>query len=262
MAALYTQSPMTSLPYLTLSSVTKYFLRPDGSQRKILHDINLHVHGGDFLCIVGPSGSGKTTLLNLIAGIHVPDSGSITLNPEVHSRGYRLAYAFQQHRLLPWLTVEGNLRLALQATDINPVLFSSIVLEYLTLLGIERTTGAYPHQLSEGERLRVSLARSLCVKPTLLLLDEPLAHVDELTAIHLRELLRQIWEESPLPIIHVTHDPFEATYLASDIFMLSGTPATLSHCFSNRRELNEAYGDTSHTQRARNLLTLLRGATP
>src|SRR5690606_14453640 len=158
----------------------------DGGSRPALHDIDLHVGSGEFVCLLGPSGCGKTTLLNILAGLDHADSGTVTVGDPVAPPV--TSYVFQEPRLLPWRTVSGN---------------------------------DYPRQLSSGRRQRVAVARALLVKPDVLFMDEPFSSLDELTATRMREELLELWQELGCTVVFVTHNPLEAAFLADRIVVMS-----------------------------------------
>jgi NitT/TauT family transport system ATP-binding protein len=190
-----------------------------GSQL-VLGDVRFSAKTGEFLCVVGPSGCGKTTMLNIVAGLDTDFKGRVKL-PRGHAQlDPVLGYVFQNPRLLPWRTVEQNIRLALR----DPRGFDEIIERLLAEMGIEETRGLYPNRLSLGMSRRVSLARAFAVEPDLLLMDEPFVSLDEPVAKRLRRLLLRIWKLRPTTVLFVTHDLREAIRLADRILFLSASP--------------------------------------
>jgi ABC-type nitrate/sulfonate/bicarbonate transport system ATPase subunit len=192
----------------------KYYSAATGGRLKVLDGLSLTLSSGEVGALVGPSGCGKTTLLRIIAGLDGDYEGKLTL-PD-HGR---LGVVFQEPRLLPWRTVEQNVRLAApEATDANlDVLFGT--------LGLARHRNHYPGELSLGLARRVALARAFAVGPDLLLLDEPFVSLDDALAARLREELAELVTRSPVTTLLVTHDVEEAIGLADRLFLLSPSPA-------------------------------------
>jgi sulfonate transport system ATP-binding protein len=190
---------------LVVKDLRKTFL-PKGKTVRALDGFSLTFEAGSFTVILGKSGCGKTTLLKCVAGLERPDSGTVMFF------GKKAGIVFQDPRLLPWLTVEGNLALALR--DRSPPLLE----ETLAMVGLEGWNKAYPRQLSGGMAQRVSLARCLCGEPDLLLLDEPLSALDSFTRSRLRKELETICRGRT--VILVTHDIEEAVYLGDRVVFM------------------------------------------
>jgi len=182
---------------------------------EVLTDLDLAIADKEFACILGPSGSGKSTLLNIIAGLETADAGSVALGAK------RVGYLFQEPRLLPWLTAERNVDFALQGCAMPAARWAGLKDHYFSLAGLSEFRHYYPHQLSGGMRQRVALVRSLCVEPGILLMDEPFGGLDELTARRLRVDLLRIWRESRKTIVFVTHNAYEACYLADRVVVMA-----------------------------------------
>lgn len=180
---------------------------------------NLRCRAGDFVGIVGKSGCGKTTLLKLIAGLEKPDAGELKLSGPA-GEAPRLGVMFQDPRLLPWLTVEQNLRLAFPAKR-RPQDTAELD-QSLELVGLGAWKDAFPRSLSGGMAQRAALARALCRKPHLLLLDEPFSALDAFTRKQLREELEEIWKSLGMTVILVTHDIEEAVYLSGQVVHMRG----------------------------------------
>ncbi len=194
---------------------------PDKPEQVILSNLEFNVRDGEFLCLIGPSGCGKSTLLNMVAGIDTGFSGQIDLG----SRNPRIAYMFQEPRLLPWRTVGQNIRLGLPKAASNDLDMDELLAE----LGVSGCEHHFPRQLSLGMQRRVALARAFAIQPDLLLMDEPFVSLDEPNAQRLRRLLVDIWRRHRTSVIFVTHDIREALELADRVIVLSGTPARLVH---------------------------------
>jgi nitrate/nitrite transport system ATP-binding protein len=205
---------------------------PHGRRTEVLHRVNLTVEENEFVAIIGFSGSGKSTLINLLAGLARPDSGSATIRGRpITGPGPELGIVFQNYSLLPWLTVFGNIRLAVRR--VFPRLSRREVREhverYIAMVNLSSAAGKYPRELSGGMRQRVSLARTLSMQPSVLLLDEPLSALDALTRANLQDELLRIWEHDRRTVVMITNDVDEAVLLADRIIPLTvGPGATLA----------------------------------
>ena len=223
---------------ITLDNVEKRFA--DG--RPVVAPLTLSIAAGDFVSILGPSGCGKSTLLRLIAGLDQPTAGKLRVDATAAA-----SFVFQDAHLLPWRTVLDNVALPLELRGVASTERRGRARRALQQVGLisdatppatppgsppPTTAGAlpdvaelYPAQLSGGMRMRVSLARALVASPTLLLLDEPFAALDEITRQHLDDLLRHLWQTTGLTVLFVTHSIAEAAYLADRVIVLSRRPA-------------------------------------
>ncbi len=196
-----------------------------GAPADVLQGLEFETCPGEFIALVGPSGAGKTTILNLVAGLDLDLEGEIRIDGRLltdrHSYPVRYGYMFQEPRLMPWLTVEDNVRLVLNA-DINAAERARALISAVELSGFEH---AYPTQLSGGMQRRVALARAFAVRPALLLMDEPFISLDVPTALRLREQLMSLWKELWPTVLFVTHDLREALSVADRVIFLSVSPA-------------------------------------
>jgi len=175
-----------------------------------------------FTCLIGPSGCGKTTTLRIILGLDHDFTGSV----ELPSPALRVAAVFQEPRLLPWRTVEQNVRLALP--PVSQTLEGAPDLDNLfATLGLEGLRARYPEELSLGLARRVALARAFAVMPDVLLLDEPFVSLDESTAERLRDLLIELWQGSSATVLMVTHNVREAARLADRLLLMNDRPARI-----------------------------------
>jgi NitT/TauT family transport system ATP-binding protein len=182
-----------------------------------LNDINLKIATGEFVSIVGPSGCGKSTLLRIIAGL-ISYQGTVR-------RPSNGAFVFQDSALLPWRTVLKNVELLMELEKVDNYKFKSYdALERVGLKGFENN---YPHQLSGGMKMRLSLARSLVLNPSYLLLDEPLSAVDEFTREILQEEIYNLWKKDNFTGVLVTHNVAEAVYLSNRVIIMSNRPAEI-----------------------------------
>ncbi|MFG1302256.1 ABC transporter ATP-binding protein [Xanthobacter sp. V3C-3] len=218
----------TTLPALDIRNVSKAFA-VDGRAVEVLADISLSVEAGSFVSIVGASGCGKSTLLRLILGLDLDYAGEIRLDGrEVEGPGADRSIVFQEHRLLPWLTVEGNVGAALLHSGLDAASRRQAVSEHLELVGLEAFAKAYPAQLSGGMAQRVAIARALANRPRFLLLDEPLGALDALTRLRLQGELKRIVAHEGATAVLVTHDVDEAVYLGHRIVVLHPRPGRIA----------------------------------
>jgi ABC-type nitrate/sulfonate/bicarbonate transport system ATPase subunit len=201
---------------IQVASLRKTFQSRDGTPRAVLKDLDLTVGAGEFLCILGPSGCGKSTLLNVLAGLDEKYEGRASVS------GGRVGYLFQEPRLLPWLTAEGNLDFALTSCRVPVSRWCELKSRYLAMTGLSDYRDYYPHQISGGMAQRLALVRALCVEPGVLLMDEPFSGLDEITARRIRTDLLAIWRETRKTIVFVTHNAYEACFLADRILVMSG----------------------------------------
>ncbi len=237
--------PNAGADALELRIDSKTYRSADGNPVEVIRGLTLRLPTGSFGALMGPSGCGKTTLLRIAAGLDSDFFGSRCVSPS-----QRLGMVFQEPRLLPWRTVEENIRLVLPAadaaTDLGPL---------IDTLGLASHMAHYPGELSLGLARRAAIARAFAVRPTLLLLDEPFVSLDESTAVRLREELAALTRRERITTLCVTHDLDEAIELADYLFVLShrpaavvferhlsspGTPRTKAEILSIRRELRDA----------------------
>jgi len=235
---------------LELTGLTKTFDTPDGPFVAV-DNVNAQIDEGEFVCILGHSGCGKSTILSIVAGLQRATLGGVIIDgKEVVEPGAERAVVFQSPSLLPWLTAQDNVALALAASAQSrprsrvgasmsrlernrsgPSLVSSrrtrreIALHYLDLVGISDAANQLPQQLSLGTQQCVSLARALATEPRFLLLDEPFSTLDSMTRFDLQDTLLHVWEHDRKIVVMVTHDIDEALYLADRLILMTDGPA-------------------------------------
>ncbi|EFA71190.1 bacitracin ABC transporter ATP-binding protein [Cylindrospermopsis raciborskii S07] len=213
--------------FVEIDHVDKIFNLPYGGKYIALKNIELKVSQGEFISLIGHSGCGKSTLLNIIAGLDQATIGGVTLEGrEVREPGPDRMVIFQNYSLLPWLTVEGNIALAVDEVhqDLSLGERQKIIAEHIDLVGLRRAAKKLPGQLSGGMKQRVAIARALATRPKLLLLDEPFGALDALTRGNLQEQLMKICNEHKITCVMVTHDVDEALLLSDRIVMLTNGP--------------------------------------
>ena len=210
---------------LEIRNLSKSFI-VDNSPLQILKNIDLIVPSGAFVTIVGSSGCGKTTLLRIMLGLENHYTGEALIDgKQIIGPGSDRGIVFQDHRLLPWLTVGENVAFGLDKLKRKEK--KLLVDEHLNLVGLNGFESAYPSQLSGGMAQRVAIARALASKPEILLLDEPLGALDALTRMYMQQELERLWLLEKISMIMVTHDIDEAIYLSDKVVIMSSRPGII-----------------------------------
>ena len=216
-------SASTTLAVEVLSAEKTY---PNGTQA--LQPVNLNIAQGEFVTLLGPSGCGKSTLLKMVAGLLEPTDGRLLLwrKPvqQLADSGRKVAFVFQSPTLMPWASVQTNVRLPLDLAGLARKEADARVADALALVGLSRFASALPRALSGGMQMRVSIARGLVTEPDLLLMDEPFGALDEITRHKLDADLLALWQEKNLTIMFVTHSIHEAVFLSSRVVMMAARP--------------------------------------
>jgi NitT/TauT family transport system ATP-binding protein len=228
---------MVSKVKIFLRNVNRTFLTPGGGRVEALRDVNFEVEDiyspqgrdvGEFRVLLGPSGCGKSTVLRLIAGLDFPSGGEVLVNGKpVTGPGRDRGMVFQKYTSFPWLTVADNIAYGLTLKGTPPVERRSIVDQLVQAVGLAGFEKAYPDTLSGGMQQRVAIARTLAVRPQVVLMDEPFGALDAQTRNDMQQLLLRIWEETASTVLFVTHDVEEAIYLADRLFIVSPRPGTI-----------------------------------
>jgi NitT/TauT family transport system ATP-binding protein len=209
-------APAEPTPAVALTGVSKVFGRGDDTVLA-LDGIDLHARPGEFVCIVGASGCGKSTMLNLVAGLEQPTAGSVAVQG-------RTALMFQEAALFPWLTVAGNVDLALRLRGVRRAERRQRVTDLLAVVRLDGFADKRPHELSGGMRQRVALARAFAQDADVLLMDEPFGSLDAMTRDLLHDELESLWRERNLTVLFVTHNVREAARLGDRVVVLSSRP--------------------------------------
>jgi nitrate/nitrite transport system ATP-binding protein len=221
-------------PILELKNVSKSYVS-GSAVTHVLADVNLTIREGEFVAILGFSGSGKTTLISTIAGLTMPDAGEVTMKGvPVTAPGPERGMVFQSYSLMPWLSVHGNIMLAVETVfpKASAQEREARVAKYIEMVGLSHARDRKPAELSGGMRQRVGIARALAMSPEVLLLDEPLSALDALTRSKLQDEIERIWEEDKKTVVLITNDVDEALLLADRVIPLTiGPGATLSKEF-------------------------------
>lgn len=213
--------------HLELTQVGIDFPTPKGPFTA-LKDVNLNVRQGEFISLIGHSGCGKSTVLNIVAGLYQATTGGVILDgKEVTEPGPERAVVFQNHSLLPWLSVYKNVELAVKQTSKNKSKqeIKDWVLHNLELVHMSHALDKLPSEISGGMKQRVGIARALAMEPKVLLMDEPFGALDALTRAHLQDSVMEIHAELGNTVIMITHDVDEAVLLSDRIVMMTNGPA-------------------------------------
>jgi len=215
------------MKFLEIINVAKHFNHPTKGRIEVLSKINLTVTKGEFITVIGHSGCGKSTLLNMIAGLDLPSGGSVCFKEmEITKPGPERAVVFQNHSLLPWRTVIGNVMLAVNSVFKNQSKAERLkrAEHWLTVVGLKDHMHKYPHEISGGQRQRTGLARALAMGPELMLFDEPFGALDELTRSQLQDEALRLHFEEHLSVFMVTHSVDEAIYMSDKVVMMNNGP--------------------------------------
>lgn len=218
---------MSAPPLVEFRDVSKRF-GPTSAGPLVLDRITFSAHGGEFISLIGPSGCGKSTLLRLLAGLSPVTVGAIVVDGRTpDAAAAERAFVFQEATLLPWLTVAKNIEIPLQLRGLPVAERAALRDRVLDLVRLREKIGAYPRQLSGGQKMRVSIARALALGPKVLLLDEPFGALDEMTREHLNEELLAIREREAWTAFFVTHSVAEAVFLSSRILVMAAAPGRI-----------------------------------
>jgi ABC-type nitrate/sulfonate/bicarbonate transport system ATPase subunit len=222
---------------ISLRNVSRCFVGAGGERIDALRDVSFDIEDrfgpdgrdlGEFRVLLGPSGCGKSTILRLVAGLDHPDSGEVLVSGrKVEGPGRDRGMVFQKYTSFPWLTVEANIGYGLRLGGTPRAERDAIVARLVKAVGLSGFEKAYPDRLSGGMQQRVAIARTLALRPQVVLMDEPFGALDAQTRLDMQQLLLVIWEETASTVLFVTHDVEEAIYLADRVLVMSARPGTI-----------------------------------
>lgn len=219
--------PAPAFPKLEVRGLSKLFAIQGGSLT-VLDDINFQLFPREFVCLVGASGCGKSTLLNIVAGLASPSSGNVLVDGRVVTGpGSDRGMVFQNYTLYPWLTVSQNIAFGLQLRKMPKAEQRERISYYLNVVGLTQFAKSYPKQLSGGMKQRVAIARALANEPAVLLMDEPFGALDAQTKEQMQQFLLELWEQTHVTVLMITHDVEEAIFLSQRVYVMSARPGRM-----------------------------------
>jgi NitT/TauT family transport system ATP-binding protein len=212
-------------PIVTLDGVGKAY----SNGTVALRDVNLTIGRAQFVSLLGPSGCGKSTLLRLVAGLGDLTSGEIGWPQAAKASPKRdLGFVFQEPTLMPWANVFDNVYLPLKLDRLSRKEARPRIMDALAMVGLDNFERSYPRELSGGMKMRVSIARALITRPSILLMDEPFAALDEITRFRLNDDLLRLWAGHDWTVIFVTHSVYESVYLSNRIVVMGARPGRVT----------------------------------
>lgn len=222
---------------ISVENVSRTFVNAQGEKIQALRDIHFEIEDlyspegrdiGELRVLLGPSGCGKSTILRIIAGLDYPTTGRVLVNgAQVTGPGSDRGMVFQKYTSFPWLTVEANVAYGLKLKRAPEAEIKQTVARLIQAVGLNGFEKSYPDTLSGGMQQRVAIARTLAVRPQVVLMDEPFGALDAQTRSDMQNLLLDIWEQSASTVLFVTHDVEEGIYLGDHLFILSSRPGTI-----------------------------------
>jgi ABC-type nitrate/sulfonate/bicarbonate transport system ATPase subunit len=222
---------------ISVESVSRSFVNAQGEKIQALRDVSFEVEDlyspegrdiGEFRVLLGPSGCGKSTMLRIIAGLDHPTTGRVLVNGNpVTGPGSDRGMVFQKYTSFPWLTVEANVAYGLKIQGTPAAEIKQTVARLIDAVGLKGFEKSYPDTLSGGMQQRVAIARTLAVRPQVILMDEPFGALDAQTRSSMQNLLLDIWDQTASTVLFVTHDVEEGIYLGDRLFILSARPGTI-----------------------------------
>ncbi|WP_162137679.1 ABC transporter ATP-binding protein [Methanomassiliicoccus luminyensis] len=214
---------------LEAKHVYKTYLNQKGDKvRVVLRDVSLSIEENEFVCLLGPSGCGKTTLLNIFAGFETPLQGDVLYRGErIDGPSPKRAVIFQEYSLLPWKSVLENVEFSLDRNDLSKKQREETARKYIELVGLTEFSDQTPHSLSGGMKQRVAIARTLAMRPDVMLMDEPFSSLDEQTKKHLDQEILDIWDKEKRTVLFITHSIDEALLLGTRILLMAPSPGRI-----------------------------------
>jgi len=219
---------LEAVPKVALRDIRLSFTAPSGETVPVLDGVSLAVPAGQFVSIVGPSGCGKSTLLRILSGLVKPEGGHAEIDGSpIDKNNERVGFMFQRDTLLPWATVEDNIRIGTDLAGIKGDKAKSRIGELITFLRLDGFQKHRPHQLSGGMRQRVALGRLMAYEPQIYLLDEPFGALDSQTKAAMGRELLKVWAAHKRSVLFVTHDIEEAVTLSDRVIVMSARPGQI-----------------------------------
>lgn len=214
---------------INVSKVTLTYGSSNSSIVVALDNVSCSIEAGKFVVLIGPSGCGKSSLLMMMAGLRHPTEGEVSCNGKTLNGPDpdQVGVVFQEANLYPWLTAQKNVEFPLMLRKVPAGERSKLALEALDLVGLAKFARNFPHELSGGMKQRVSIARGLVHHPSVLLMDEPFAALDEQSRLTMGDELLRIWQRTRQTLVFVTHSLTEAVYLADEIIVMSARPGRI-----------------------------------
>jgi nitrate/nitrite transport system ATP-binding protein len=218
---------MSRAPFISIEGIARRFSAAGGEAQIVFKDVHFAIERGEFVCLIGHSGCGKTTILNILAGLDQPDAGAVLLDSrEVTGPSLDRAVIFQNHALLPWLSVMANIAFAVKSRwpTWTKAKIAQRCQDYIDIVGLTGSEHKKPAQLSGGMKQRVGIARALAIEPKMLLMDEPFSALDALTRGVLQDEVLRICADTQQTVFMITHDVDEAILLADRIVLMTNGP--------------------------------------
>ena len=215
-------------PKLEVRELFKSYPVRGKQQLMVLSNINFKLYPREFVCLVGSSGCGKSTLLNIVAGLVSPSTGQILVDGQVVTGpGSDRGMVFQGYTLYPWLSVAQNIAFGLQLRKMPKLEQRERVSYFMNVVGLTQFANSYPKQLSGGMKQRVAIARALASEPAVLLMDEPFGALDAQTKEQMQQFLLELWQQTQITVLMITHDVEEAIFLSQRVHVMSSRPGRL-----------------------------------
>jgi len=215
-------------PKLEVRDLFKSYPVRGKQQLMVLSNINFKLYPREFVCLVGSSGCGKSTLLNIVAGLVSPSTGQILVDGQVVTGpGSDRGMVFQGYTLYPWLSVAQNIAFGLQLRKMPKLEQRERVSYFMNVVGLTQFANSYPKQLSGGMKQRVAIARALASEPAVLLMDEPFGALDAQTKEQMQQFLLELWQQTQITVLMITHDVEEAIFLSQRVYVMSSRPGRL-----------------------------------
>ncbi len=219
---------------ISLKNIDLVYDVDGGAPFKALHNLDLDLNSGDFVCAIGPSGCGKTSLLRVLAGYERPTQGSVSVDGRPHTKpDAEVGVVFQQPNLFPWLTIEKNVDFGPRMKGIDKHERRQRVSRFLDMVSLVEAAKKLPHQLSGGMKQRAAIARALAADPKVILMDEPFGALDAFTRESMQMGLHNIWRKTHKTIFFITHDVEEALLLSTRIILMYANPGRIVEDISN-----------------------------